>query len=453
MENLFNESEWVGEFFFSLDQYEKRFSGKIEYSPEKRVTLDYSITGLEVPGEVDVVYGVLHTGEKCTLVGRFKPAHSGVRFKQGLNTRYGKSGFLCLVIGDFITSKELFFNSSFTLTNMQEFFFPSGYKDLVKYSDKPLVSLKTSNGEINVGNNATFGFFGKDITAQVFSKNVEALDELQKAFEDIQVKHPDAFFMLKKDIAYRIAEKTTAGLDIEGILASITNISNLFAILTLSPVYPEEIKIVKGEKEAAVTLSVYPALGLERRTLEICKQSTSHFRMPIKNTNISLADVLETWLQRNRDFSTIVSGIQTETGFRDEHSLHGEIVLYATQFESISYSNKIKDKKYQFPIDTYGIPKISSGILEIFKTVGITDIGVGISDLRNEIAHVGRPKTLLKKLSVRDLMYISRYMHIVIVGYVLSELKIPSDVIKSYVDAFTPDLPTANNGIDTDAAE
>lgn len=444
MENLFDNAEWVGEFFLP-NKYKQRFSGKIVYSPEKGVIFDYTIIGLEVPNEASVLHGVLNTGEKCSLIGRFIPADSGISLKQEISTRHGKCRFQYLIIGDLITHKDLFSSCNFTLTNMQDFFFPKGFKDLVKYSDKPLVNLITSNGELSVGNNATFGFLGKDITTQIFSKNTVALDELQKTFIAIQDKHPDAFFMLKKDITYRIKEKTKEGSDINDILTSILNISNLFAILTFNPVYPEQIQIMKREKDTALTLSVYPSIRLEHRTLELCRHSVSHFRLPIKNTNINLAEVLDVWIKRNKEFSTIVSRIQTETGFRDEHSLYGEIVLYATQFESISYYNGVKDKKYQYPIDTYGIPKISSGILKIFSSVGITDIGVGISDLRNEIAHVGRPKTMLKKMSIIDLIYISMYMHLVIVGYVLSELKIPIDVIKSYIDTFAPEIPNSSS--------
>jgi hypothetical protein len=62
---------------------------------------------------------------------------------------------MCLLVGYFITHNEPFDKFYFSLTGMQEFFFPKGFKDVVKYSDKPLFTLKTTYGELEVGNSAS----------------------------------------------------------------------------------------------------------------------------------------------------------------------------------------------------------------------------------------------------------------------------------------------------------
>ncbi|MBN8520258.1 MAG: hypothetical protein J0L71_21010, partial [Candidatus Accumulibacter sp.] len=80
---LLESREWVGEFF-APDQYEKRFPGKLSYSPEDGVILSYAITGSELPSESALVHGVLDTGDKVISAnpytkqaGRIKMSHLG----------------------------------------------------------------------------------------------------------------------------------------------------------------------------------------------------------------------------------------------------------------------------------------------------------------------------------------------------------------------------------------
>ncbi|MBP6734926.1 MAG: hypothetical protein KA142_09615 [Chromatiaceae bacterium] len=76
MTELFTAKRWTGEFFLP-DSYEKRFFGEIQYSPEEGVILSYTIAGHDVPAATEVLHGVLSSGDKCTLIGRFDPHHAG----------------------------------------------------------------------------------------------------------------------------------------------------------------------------------------------------------------------------------------------------------------------------------------------------------------------------------------------------------------------------------------
>ncbi|HFD80295.1 MAG TPA: hypothetical protein ENK05_07905, partial [Gammaproteobacteria bacterium] len=166
MSELFTEKRWTGEFFLP-DSYEKRFCGEVNYSPEEGVILSYTITGNDVPPETEVLHGVLSSGDKCTLIGRFSAHHAGTSLRNGLVTHPGKAGFLCLVIGDLLPHDERFADIDFSLTNLQEFFYPSGFKDLVKYSEKPIYSVDTPFGRMEVGNTATFGSLHSDDIASL----------------------------------------------------------------------------------------------------------------------------------------------------------------------------------------------------------------------------------------------------------------------------------------------
>ncbi len=156
--------------------------------------------------------------------------------------------------------------------------------------------------------------------------------------------------------------------------------------------------------------------------------------MPIRENNIALPAILISWIKSPKIFSTIVPSIQHETGFRDEHPAHGEIVLYATQLESISSR---RSDKYDYPINTYGSDKVKNGLRNIFSNINSESIGKNIGGLRNEIAHVGRPKELLNALSLKDLVYLGQYLQIIIIAYILTNLGVSKEVIEDYQNKFT----------------
>lgn len=442
MNKLFEDKKWIGEFF-TPDEYENRFVGEVTYSPKGGVVLSYTCVNDKSQKKSNVLHGVFTSGEKCTLIGNFDPNNSGISIKNNLFTKPGKAGFAILVIGDFIEKEDKFTDLSFTLSNLQEFFFPKGFKDFVKYSDKPLLEINTSFGQLEVGNNASFGFLHKDITGLIYSRNEEALNELKMSFEAIDKKHNNANFMLKKDIAYRIHLKIESGASVEKSYEHIHNLSNLFALLIFSPVYPESITFTKSinDETQKFSLDAYPSLYLDERTFERSIESKSHHHMPIKNSNINLGDICAEWLKSPNDFSTLISAIQHDTGFRNEHTAYGEAVLYATQFESISHGDSIKDKKnkYEYPLLTYGSTKISEKLQSIFKKAGIANNGEGISEIRNEIAHVGKPKVLLNKLSLGEIMEISQCLQLTIIGYVFTKIRIDKTIIENYQNKFCVD--------------
>lgn len=440
MLELFENKQWSGEFF-TKDDFSRRFFGRINYAPDEGVVLDYWISSNELPLDSVVVHGVLETGEKCTLLGKFSTEGSGISFKDGLAMRIGKIGFSCILLGDFITESELFYDVNFSLTNLQEFFFSKGFKELVKYSEKPLITIKSEFGEIQVTNNARFGSLYDDITKQVYSWDQQALMELQAAFAEVKAKNPKASFMLKKDIEYRLSLKIDGGADLNKVYEYISNLADLFAVLIHGPVHPESIQIVKkaGKDDESVRfIKFYPSTSLSSKTITLSSQDASHFHLPITNNKVDLASLIAEWMSSPDRFSTIVSSIQNETGYREVHSLHGELVLFSTQFETISYDDDQKVKKYEYPLIRYGTKLILDGVKTIFARFGEPDVGVGISNLRNEIAHVGRPKRLIKLIPMEDLILLSQYLELTIVGYMLSKIGVDPELIKLYQDRYCP---------------
>lgn len=73
-----------GEFWHQLDDNKGRFSARIEYSPYHGLILDYCISDSESPRTCKILYGVLNTGERCTLIGKFDFTQGNLHFDKGI---------------------------------------------------------------------------------------------------------------------------------------------------------------------------------------------------------------------------------------------------------------------------------------------------------------------------------------------------------------------------------
>lgn len=104
--------------------------------------------------------------------------------------------------------------------------------------------------------------------------------------------------------------------------------------------------------------------------------------MLITQHTVPLDSIVATWLQARQNHSPIVSSIQYETGFTTAHEAHGEIVLYAAQFESISYFAKQNDKKYEYPLTNFGCQKLCDGFMKILRKTSLEDAAIAIGEIR-----------------------------------------------------------------------
>ncbi|EIK2658109.1 hypothetical protein P0M49_002383, partial [Salmonella enterica subsp. enterica serovar Schwarzengrund] len=97
---LTKEYSFHGEFWQSPDNNQGRFSAQIEYSPYQGLILDYCISDSDSPDTCDRLYGVLNTGELCTLIGPFNFSHGNFHFGKG-TTLTGRHGFPIMLFSGF----------------------------------------------------------------------------------------------------------------------------------------------------------------------------------------------------------------------------------------------------------------------------------------------------------------------------------------------------------------
>ncbi|WP_338431958.1 HEPN domain-containing protein [Synechococcus elongatus] len=437
MANLLNEQKWRGEFFLPAS-YDQRFFGEISYTPEDGVILSYTVTDNNIPEGENVLYGVLSEGKQCTLFGNFQSHQKSINFNNGLATQSGQARFSFLAIGDFLYEDEKFSRVMFSLTNFQEFFCEKGFLDSVVYTNTPICSIDTEFGKVKIYNSASLKYMSSSIKSHIYSQDPKAISELDLAFQEIKSKYPNAFFTLTQNLRYQVNFEFFPETSIHELHKHIFSFSNLFSLLIYKPVCPESVTIIKSNDDNYSKIEIYPSMMIESGTKDLCVQECSHLLLPINQFSISFNQIISRWFQNPQDESPIISSIQCETGFKTTHTTHGEIILYATQLESISHSEGEKKKKYEYPLFKYGSQEIHEGLKKVFECSEISDVARSISDLRNEIAHVKRPKTWLKKLSLNELANISQYLHLTIIGCILTELGVPKNVIDNYQKKYSP---------------
>lgn len=430
----FESYEFFGEFFAQKNADGVRFPGKIKYSPQNGLQLEYSLSNSSFPSACDRLFGVLSNGRKCTLVGSFD-FESGTHYMGSVFVKSGVHGFLYLIIGDFVDSGDTFEHALFTFNGMQEFIHPQGSVAQLKYQKEPIVEVDGDGWNIKVENAATYSMVGNQIINLIYSRDKEATEKLAAAFEKIKEEHPTSYFNLRKTLKYYVRYTTDTQQEADRLISDITKISSLFSILMSRPVFPDEITLKLTGND--YTLNVLNSLVLEGRTVELAKEEINHRFIPINWKQIDMKTVLSNWLDVYDDFQVLSVSHQYETGFRTLHYAQSDIILYSTQLEAINVDlGGSSSEKYVRPFNTYASSELESQLVKIFEKTGEANLGRAIASLRNELAHVGRPKVMMKKLNIDDYVDIGQILRLVVISHLFAKLGIHQEQIHQYQRRF-----------------
>ena len=437
--SAFEEHEFFGEFFHQEETYSSRFAAKIQYSPEKGLRLEYNIADSEVPSECDSLMGILSNGKKCTLIGSFNFNHGGRRFG-AVNTKHGTLGFSHLVIGDFVQPDKEFDHSRFTFHHMQEFFYPQGHLNGVPYKEGTLEKIDGKGWSIELENRALANDVTNTLTNLIITDNEEALSKFSLAFNKVKKDFPKETFLLRKSLEFLFKYTSDTSKTIKDISLDINKISSLFSIFMDRPTFPDEVKIYSNA-EAKRPITLLSSIHLESRTVDLAKSTPSHFFMPINRNKIDLSSAVSTWLELHDSYRVLSTTFQYETNYRTLHSAYSDVVLFATNIEAVAKDLGMPTSdKYEGPINKYGSDELKAAIKNIFLSHNNDTLGKNISNLRNELAHVGRPKNLIIILDINDYVNVSRILKLVVVSHLLEQLGVTQEVIHEYQNKLIPEV-------------
>ncbi|MEZ7492320.1 hypothetical protein QO198_12230 [Pseudoalteromonas distincta] len=437
--SAFKEHEFFGEFFHTETSYEARFAGKVYYSTEEGLTLEYNIADSDVPNECEELIGVLNNGKKCTLIGPFNFNYSGQRFG-AVHTKFGKHGFTHLLIGDFVKFDTKFHHCRFTFHHMQEFFYPQGHIGKAPYIKGALEKISGEDWSLELENRATFKDVTHDLINLMRTEQSEAIEQLSLAFEGIKNKHPDESFLYRNTLEFLFKYEANTPKTSSELSKNINRISSLFSIFMDRPTFPDEVKLFPNI-EAKNPVCLLSSIHLESRTVDLAKSSPSHFFMPINRNKVDLSKAISTWLDLYENYRVLSTTFQYETNYRTLHSAYSDVILFATNIESVANDLGMNtSNKYEGPIDKYGSEELKKALNSIFSKHNNKSLGTNISDLRNELAHVGRPKKLIQILDINDYVSVGRILKLIVVSHLLEKLGISFKNIHDYQNKLLPSI-------------
>ncbi len=443
--NLFKNYNWFGEFYpFSPEEKNKKIPGEIKFSFEDGIEFEGLFIDSDLQENSNVLCGILNSGDKCTLLGKYNVDKNSSE-KNGRLFHSKKIIFEHLVIGEHLTKDTKISSLKFTLTNLEEFFFLKDWLHKPEFLEKFPYKIETRFGEMEIQMQEKVNTIPNNITSILHIQNKKAQEELQFAYEQIKEKYPQVSFEVRKDVTCFINLNFLKECNLYQAFEAITHSSNLFALLLHKPVFPKSIFLKIGDKKA----KLYPSLFLHKRTIKFSKEK-QHYPLPINISNITLSSIISNWFENADQYSLFITNIQFNTGYKRAYNIRADIVLYITILDFISKRKRererVKEKeKYKYPLSEYCCPKFQIRLAQKLnpKILGKKSskilanyLGKSISDLRNEILHPKREKTILQKLKIYDLYLISKYLQMTIIGYVLTTLGVEKNLIQKYQESF-----------------
>ncbi|HCN7287411.1 TPA: hypothetical protein N6199_003480, partial [Escherichia coli] len=214
------EHTFHGEFWQDLNDNKGRFSAKIEYSSYNGLVLDYCISDSNSPTECDRLYGILNTGEFCTLIGPFDFSQGMVHLGDA-KILTGRHQFSIIIFDGFYDENQKIEHCYLSLHGLQEFIYPQGFISQLKHSKEPISSTEGENWKLEVINTANFSLVGDGLLNLIDCQNKDALSDFSESYSTVKKNHPNACFMLRKDLTFYFKYTKKTKKTIENYISSI----------------------------------------------------------------------------------------------------------------------------------------------------------------------------------------------------------------------------------------
>jgi hypothetical protein len=270
------------------------------------------------------------------------------------------------------------------------------------------------------------------------SDNDDFVNKIDDCFFKAIEEYSDERLYEKHDVTYDLKVKSDIGLLIYDLNEEIVLFENLMSLLLFKPVRRTEISVTipsKFNDESASNAFFLTSLfDMSSHKIKVLKKENLNFFSPITLSTIDFPSVIDKWISENEKFKLYATKIKNKFGRVHEHELHAEIVLLLTQLESIndSLGKKNEKEKYDNPLKLYDKFYVLLILRDKLQLDDISKVGKTLGELRGEIAHVGRPIKLLKKLNTFDLFIICLCLDTIITSHIYEKLGIASKNIKKF---------------------
>lgn len=418
-------------------------SGKIEYIPGNGIkikVLDVSKLRLS---KSEYLHGILETGDKFTAIDASLPGSSiGVQMKNGYSSYPATIPAKCVLIGAHITKANFIKLSNFTYHGLQEFFFPDFDSRAFPLSQEPLCEIETEYGCLSVRNIASFKSLPADLSEIIQPFGGANIESFKHELSILSKKYDEYGFGIRDDFRFVFRLESTDGITCENYFQCIDDVCDLISLLLYKPILTTSVDVLLKQREGKfVNCQLLPSYIMNQSTHKNALCTTKHHSLPIKYSDINISEVLNCWFHYKNNFKLISSLIRHDIGTASTHQLYSTIMMLAVHLEEISISEKIaNNQKYQYPIDTYASENVHTQISKILNRYSQDNIGKTIGRIRDELAHVMKPRVILLAMSSHELIELSQLFELVIISWIFqTKLGINIVACHNYQDCLCPD--------------
>lgn len=453
--NHYETYEWLGSF--SLSDQSIQFPGKLSYSPESGVELEFlSIT--ETPSLSELlnikrtryIHGALASNEICTLFFGGSSSydynlHSGqaIAFK-------GKFRLETILFGKHSSPEDKYDGVLLDLTNLQNICHPKGNKTLAKHSTKPIQQKKHKDLIASIKNNIKYSISVGDTEFEnlFHCNNEKIIKEIRNFFKKLNKKYPKDIIFTRSDIEWFFEVQSNIGLTVEeAIKKQIFSAENLFSLLAYSPARRKKVFMINKSIHTIGKFEKLPLLtnlvDIDRIKIDFLrkKERKSH-NLIFTTDNSNFTELFIKWKRIEGEFQSFSAITSNRFKKSPRHVLYAEFILNLVQLEAISQSHKSGSKdKYDLALKKYASEDIKNLMRSYFSITNSKKLGEALGELRGEIAHLNKSPNHLKNLSLSALNGISQLIGIVIASYIYEKLGISNNNITNFQNAQVRLLP------------
>jgi hypothetical protein len=432
--------EWVGSFRHPNSS--SQITGKLTYRPEAGVRLQGFVPFGKHDGKGDVLHGVLDDGQPCTLYANIDVNKSGFSFNRGVTLHKGTWGVRSCVFGHHFDQTDLFDGLDLQLTNFQDFFVPTGQEDRVPWLGEPTIQVAHDDITVEISQAGNFSFFGlQEAQSLIHSQDPELSDALKKAVAGVYAEHTEKLAFIRKDFHFFLRVRAKNGINLERGKEVIYSLRLLFSLLMFRALMPQHISVLATDSKSGKYHS-FPFLcgfgGMNSDTLPRFAERVDFFNLPFNSNSIDLGVAIQNWLQLSSAYELFASKIANDDGWRDRYKTQTEFVLQLAQIEAIGDELNIPYRgRYVATIDRCAGRDVSEDVarlleIEVNENMG-DNLGKRLSDLRGEIAHFSKRKTLLPKY-MSALFGVCRLLDVVIASHIVRRLGASESAVSEFIN-------------------
>lgn len=426
--------------FYPPEQYANRISGKLHYDPYWGAKLNFVTQNQKIDSHV--LYGVLEDGSICTLFGPFRTENGNRFMSNELVILSGDLTCTHLLLGEHVNLSTKFTSVEFKPLNMEGFFTNQANSSAIKSSEEDFEEYKLDNFTLKV----TFANklkYISSLSANLLTDSEESEKQLSKLDEYLNSLSYKPEIWIRQGYESMISIEYVQVKSLGEVVADVFKICDFFAISLLRPVIAEKITLNYLENDESKRIEVFPAAYLEESTLRVALSEAPHNFAPITLKKIDIGRVTENWFGLGFNTRTIVAQVQHKRELRSIDEVYGGIVVLITHLEDIYNQDKAVDStiknlaKFEYPVDKYGNNSLRQRLVYLLGD-NQAELGVLISNLRNEIAHANKKQIISQRMSIQDLIEFEHLLRIVVCAHVLLKAGVDSQYVDGYVTYHTP---------------